>query len=237
MTENPFPQLLHAFFHQWLVEQRNASHHTVLSYRDTWRLFVQHVAAVKNKPVARLRLSDLTAAEVLAFLKQSEEVRKVSIGTRNCRLAALRSFFGFLMGREPLAAAQCAEVLRIPVKRAAKRELCYLETDEVAAILSQPNRTTIGGQRDHALLALLYNTGARIQEALDLCPRAIRLETPAHVRLMGKECHSYCISFRRRNETTIIHACRQACDLAFSSADVLLVFRTGIGLGPYTDTR
>lgn len=186
MKENPFPQLLHAFFHQWLVEQRNASHHTVLSYRDTWRLFLQHVAAVKNKPVARLRLSDLTAAEVLAFLKQSEEVRKVSIGTRNCRLAALRSFFGFLMGREPLAAAQCAEVLRIPVKRAAKRELCYLETDEVAAILSQPNRTTVGGQRDHALLALLYNTGARIQEALDLCPRAIRLEAPAHVRLMGK---------------------------------------------------
>jgi site-specific recombinase XerD len=186
MMETSFPQLLHAFFHQWLVEQRNASHHTVLSYRDTWRLFLRHAATTKNKSVARLRLSDLTADEVLAFLKHSEAERKVSIGTRNCRLAALRSFFGFIMGREPLAAAQCAAVLRIPVKRAIKPELCYLEANEVAAILSQPNRATIEGQRDHVLLALLYNTGARIQEALDLCPHAMRLEAPAHVRLMGK---------------------------------------------------
>jgi len=120
MTEIPFPQLLHRFFHPWLVEQRNASHHTVISYRDTWRLFLRHAAAAKNKPVARLRLSDLTSAQVLAFLKHLEEDRKVSIGTRNCRLAAIHSFFGFLMSHEPLAAGQCAEVLRIPAKRASK---------------------------------------------------------------------------------------------------------------------
>jgi len=186
MTEVPFPKLLHRFFHQWLVEQRNASHHTVISYRDTWRLFLRHAAAAKNKTVARLRLSDLTAAEVLAFLKHLEEDRKVSIGTRNCRLAAIHSFFGFLLSHEPLAAEHSAEVLRIPVKRATKREIAYLEADEVAIILSKPDLATIEGQRDHALLALLYNTGARIQEALDLCPRAIRLETPAQVRLIGK---------------------------------------------------
>ena len=186
MKELSFPHLLHAFFHQWLTEQRNTSHHTVVSYRDAWRLFLRHVAAQKRKPVSSLVLSDLTAVEVLAFLKYSEEERKVSIGTRNCRLAALRSFFGFLMGYEPLAAAQCAEVLRIPSKRAVKRELCYLDADEVEGILSQPDRSSVEGQRDHALLALLYNTGARIQEALDLCPRAIRLESPAQVRLLGK---------------------------------------------------
>jgi site-specific recombinase XerD len=186
MKETPFPHLLHAFFHQWLGEQRNASHHTVISYRDTWRLFLRHVAAPKSKPVSTLGLSDLTAAEVLVFLKHSEEVCKVSVGTRNCRLAALRSFFGFLMGREPLAAAQCSDVLRIPSKRSVQRDPCYLDVEEVEGILSQPDRSTVEGQRDHALLALLYNTGARIQEALDLCPRAIRLESPAHVRLLGK---------------------------------------------------
>jgi site-specific recombinase XerD len=186
MNPTPFPQLLHAFFHQWLLEQRNTSRHTVRSYRDTWRLFLRHVAATKSKPVARLGLSDLNAAEVLAFLKHSEDERKVSIGTRNCRLAALRSFFGFLIDREPLAAAQSAEVLRIPAKRAPQRELCYLEADEVAAILSQPDRSTVEGQRDHTLFALLYNTGARIQEVLDLCPRSVRLDPPAHVRLFGK---------------------------------------------------
>ena len=104
MNATPFPQLLHAFFHDWLVQQRNVSHHTVLSYRDTWRLFLRFVAAQKNVPVVKLGLSDLTAIEVLAFLQYIEEVRKCSIGTRNCRLAALHSFFGFVAEREPVFA-------------------------------------------------------------------------------------------------------------------------------------
>jgi integrase/recombinase XerC len=178
--------LLHAFFHGWLVEQRNASWHTVVSYRDTWRLFLRYVAASRRRPVAKLQLPDLTATDVLAFLKNCEEQRNVSIGTRNCRLAALRSFFAFLIDREPLAAGQCAEVLRIPVKRTRQRELCYLEQHEVAAILAQPDRSTLEGQRDHTLLAFLYNTGARVQEALGLCPGSLRLESPAQVRLIGK---------------------------------------------------
>jgi len=178
--------LLHAFFHEWLADQRNCSRHTICSYRDTWRLFLRHVAARKQKPVAKLQLSDLTATEVLAFLKNCEEQRKVSIRTRNCRLAALRSFFAYLMDREPLVAAQSAEVLRIPVKRTQQRELSYLETNEVAAILSQPDTSTSEGERDHVLLALLYNTGARIQEVLDLTPSAIRLDSPAQARLLGK---------------------------------------------------
>jgi len=182
----PFPQLLHAFFYDWLVNQRNTSHHTVIAYRDTWRLFLRFVAQNLRKAVAKLELCHLSAAQVLAFLNHMEQERHVTITTRNCRLAALRSFFTFVADREPLAAAQCAEVLRIPTKRAPQRELGYLETEEVTAILAQPDCTTCEGQRDHTLLALLYNTGARIQEALDLCPRAIRLKPPAHVRLYGK---------------------------------------------------
>lgn len=182
----PFPQLLHGFFHDWLVQQRNISHHTVLSYRDTWRLFLRFVASRKNKSVARLSLPDLSATEVLAFLQHIEQNRRGSIGTRNCRLAALRSFFSFVADREPLASAQCAEVLRIPTKRAPERALCYLDEDEVTAILAQPDRSKCEGQRDHVLCSLLYNSGARIQEALNLTPRDLRLESPFHVRLFGK---------------------------------------------------
>ena len=178
--------LLHSFFYGWLVEQCNASRHTVISYRDTWRSFLRYVATSKHRSVAKLELADLTAPHVLAFLKHCEEQRKVSIGTRNCRLAAVRSFFAFLLDREPLTAGQCAEVLRIPVKRAPQRELFYLEEHEVAAILAEPDRSTLEGQRDHTLLAFLYNTGARIQEALEICPSSLRLEAPAHVRLVGK---------------------------------------------------
>jgi len=183
---DPFPALLRAFFYEWLVEQRNASAHTIRSYRDTWRLFLRFVADRHHRTVAQLRLDDVTGAEVGAFLQYSERDRRGSIGTRNCRLAALRSFFGFVAGREPAAAEQCAEVLRIPTKRAPLHAPSYLEPAEVEAILAQPDRSTVEGQRDYALLSFLYNTGARIQEALDLCPKAIRLEAPACVRLYGK---------------------------------------------------
>jgi integrase len=101
-------------------------------------------------------------------------------------LAALRSFFGFVAGREPAAIAQCAEILRIPTKRAPIHAPCYLEPEEVKAILAEPDRSTIEGQRDHTFLSFLYNTGARIQEALDVCPQAIRFDSPACVRLYGK---------------------------------------------------
>jgi site-specific recombinase XerD len=183
---NSFPLLLHAFFEQWLVQQRNCSAHTVRSYRDTWRLFLRFVSSRQNRPVAKLTLQQLTAAEVLAFLQHIEAERKDSIGTRNCRLAALHSFFSFIAAREPLAVAQCAEVLRIPTKRAVQPVLRVLELQEVNAILAQPDRKRVEGQRDHALLCFLYNTGARIQEALDVCPSAVRFDSPAQVRLLGK---------------------------------------------------
>jgi site-specific recombinase XerD len=185
MTD-PFPELLRAFFCEWMVEQRNASAHTIRSYRDTWRLFLRFVAREQARPVAKLAFSDLTATQVAAFLLHAEKERHDTIGTRNCRLAALRSFYGFVAGREPPLAAQCAGVLRIPSKRAPIHAPVYLDPEEVAAILAQPDRSTLEGQRDHALLSFLYNTGARIQEALDLKPQAIHFEAPAFVRLYGK---------------------------------------------------
>jgi site-specific recombinase XerD len=186
MKPASFPQLLHAFFHDWLVQQRNVSHHTILSYRDSWRLFLRFVATEKAKPVAKLGLTDLTAVEVLAFLQHTEQKRKTSIGTRNCRLAALRSFFSFVAAHEPLASAHCAEVLCIPTKQAPEPAISELSEDEITAILAQPDRSTAEGHRDYVLLAALYNTGARIQEALNLSPRALRLESPFQVRLFGK---------------------------------------------------
>lgn len=178
--------LLRAFFHSWMGEQRSLSAHTVLSYRDAWRLFLRFVAYRKHMPVSRLALSDLDVAAVLAFLTHCERERKVSVGTRNCRLAALRSFFSYVASHEPRAAAQCVEILRIPAKRGPKRAINYLDAQEVSAILQQPDRSTPEGQRDHVLLVLLYNTGTRIQEALNVCPRDIRFTPPTQVRFVGK---------------------------------------------------
>ena len=85
---NTFPELMRAFFYEWLVEQRNASIHTVRSYRDTWRLFLRFVAQRKGKKVVMIVLADLAASEVAAFLSHAEHERGGTIGTRNCRLAA-----------------------------------------------------------------------------------------------------------------------------------------------------
>ncbi len=125
MKTASFSTLLHAFFHEWLVQQRNVSHHTILSYRDTWRLFLRFVSQRQTRPVATLSLPELGASEVLAFLNHIESERHVSIGTRNCRLAALHSFFAFVGQREPLAVSQCSEILRIPMKRSVRPAMCY----------------------------------------------------------------------------------------------------------------
>jgi integrase/recombinase XerC len=181
-----FPALLRAFFYERLVQQRNVSAHTIRSYRDAWRLFLRFVAARRHCRVADLTLAALDASEVAAFLQYAECERKVSIGTRNCRLAALHSFFAFVAEREPAAIAQCNEVLRIPNKKAPKPARRDLELHEIEAILEQPDRTRPEGQRDHALLWFLYNTGARVQEALDLRAGDVRFDAPRCVRLLGK---------------------------------------------------
>jgi site-specific recombinase XerD len=186
MKSNSLASLLHAFFHEWMGKQKNLSHHTVHSYRDTWKLFLRFTAERKRHEIAELSLVDLQASEVLAFLDHLEKDRKVSIGTRNCRLAAVHSFFAFVARREPLAIAQCAEIAYIPVKKRSRPAMCYMDAEEIAAVLREPNRSSLEGQRDHALLAFLYNTGARIQEALDVCPRDIRFESAAQVELLGK---------------------------------------------------
>jgi len=183
---NLFPKLMRAFFYEWLVEKCNASVHTVRSYRDTWRLFLRFVAERAGKKVAMITLTDLIASEVAAFLSYAEHERGGTIGTRNCRLAAIRSFFNFVATKDPASIAQCAEILNIPIKRAPVSEPCYLDPPEVAAILAQPDRSTLEGMRDHALFSLLYNSGARIQEALDVCPAAVRFDSPSCVRLTGK---------------------------------------------------
>ena len=186
MKETPFPKLLHAFFHEWLGQQRNLSRHTVLSYRDTWRLFLRFSSEHLHRPIVALSLSDLDVSVVLAFLKYLEEERKVSIGTRNCRLSALHAFFAYVAQREPLAIAQCTAIAHIPTKKTSHPAMAYLESDEIEAILRQPDQSKLEGQRDYALLAFLYNTGARIQEALDVTSAAIRFDPPAQVELFGK---------------------------------------------------
>ena len=101
MKTASFSNLLHSFFHDRLGQQRNLSHHTVMAYRDTWRLFLRFVGERCRKSIVDITLANLNADIVLAFLQHLEEVRKVCVGTRNCRLAAIHAFFNFVAEREP----------------------------------------------------------------------------------------------------------------------------------------
>lgn len=178
--------LLTSFFTRHLVAERSASGHTIRSYRDTFRLFLRHLAEATGRKVARLTLQDLTPVAILSFLEYLEQGRHNCVATRNARLAALHSFFSYVSSQEPAAAALAQQVLAIPFKRGPGHLLGYLTAEELRAILARPDRSTSKGRRDYLVLALLYDTGARVQELLDLRPADFRLDRPPLVRITGK---------------------------------------------------
>jgi site-specific recombinase XerD len=174
------------FFQTHLSQDRGLSVNTIFAYRDTLRLFLEFVAAFKNKPIKRLALEDLHADATLAFLKNIEDKRKNSPVTRNLRLAALKTFFSYMITKDTLRVGQYQKIISIPQKRAPKPLIGYLEAQEVEAIFNAINQNSTSGQRDYVLLKFLYNTGARAQEVCDLSVRDIQLHNPAWVMITGK---------------------------------------------------
>jgi len=177
---------LTGFFGDHLVLQRGASRHTVLGYRDAVKLFLQFAAARAHCTVPDLTWADLDVETVLAFLEALERDRHNSVATRNHRRAALHAFFRYVGAMAPDQVERCRRILAIPAKRGPARAVDYLERGEVEGLLAHVDRTTARGRRDYALLAFLYNTGARVQEALDLRAAALQLDRPYQVRLLGK---------------------------------------------------
>ena len=177
---------LRTFFVDELRLHENVSPNTVLAYRDAVKLLLRFAAERHAVCVAALTVEHLDVQTVLAFLEHLETRRGVTVATRNHRLAALRSFFRHLAPLDPQYFHQCQRVLGIPFKRGEELEVEYLTEEELAAILAQPDRTTPAGQRDYVLFALMYNSGCRVQEILDLRPCDICLQRPYQIRVMGK---------------------------------------------------
>jgi site-specific recombinase XerD len=184
---NAFSHCIVRFFQEYLPTLRGLSVHTIRSYRDALVLYLRFVAAHRQRPIERLDFEDLTATEVGHFLADLEETRGSSVTTRNVRLAALHAFARFAIGEHPEWMTELQRILAIPFKRGARREpVAYLEEAEVEALLKLSPDASAAERRDHALFALMFNTGARVQEVLDLTVGDIRLETPCQVRLCGK---------------------------------------------------
>jgi len=183
---NALARALRDFFTDHLPLLRGVSPHTLHSYRDSLTLLLRFVALQQARAVAGLDLSDLAPAQITDFLHHLETDRHNSAATRNVRLAAIHAFFRHVATLYPDRLEHCQRILAVPFKRVRQRSVEYLEYDEIQAVLAAVDRATVDGRRDHALLVAMFNTGARVQEILDVRLRDLQLVRPFQVRLMGK---------------------------------------------------
>jgi site-specific recombinase XerD len=185
-TAPSFAGLLQGFFTQRLLQQKQASPHTIVSYRDTFRLLLQFAEKRLHKSPARIDLSDIDAPFVAAFLQELEQSRGISARSRNLRLTAIRSFLRYAAYEAPTHAEQIQRVLAIPSKRYDHKQVGFLLPEEIRAILRAPDPKTWSGRRDHLLLLFAIQTGLRLSELTTLKREALTLTNGAHVRCIGK---------------------------------------------------
>jgi site-specific recombinase XerD len=228
-----FPELLQAFFSERLLRQRNASPHTIASYRDTFCLFIAFAhQRLKQVPTA-LRIQDLDAPLVGRFLDHLEKERNNTPRSRNVRLAAIHAFFHYVALREPGLEAVAQRVLAIPSKRFTRKPVDFLSRAETEALLAAPDQNTWSGRRDRAWLLVAVQTGLRVSEFTGLRCQDVTLVAPgAHVRCTGKGRKTRCIPLRKETVRALRAWLRerdgQAADVLFPSARGIPLSRDGV---------
>ena len=195
-----FPFLLQSFFSDRLMRQRQASPHTIASYRDTFRMFLVFAGQRLKKAPSMLRLDDLDTPFIGAFLDHLEKERGNSARSRNVRLAAIHSFFRYVALHDPVHSALAQRVLAMPIKRYHRKQIQFLTRPEIAALIATPDQKTWAGRRDRTLLLVAVQTGLRLSELTGLCCEDVALSTGAYLRCTGKGRKERCTPLRR--ETT-----------------------------------
>lgn len=203
MIATSFAGLLQSFFTDRLVRQRQASPHTIASYRDAFRLLLRFAQQRLGKDPSNLTLEDFDAPFVGEFLHHVEQARRNSARTRNVRLAALHAFFRYVAIGEPAHADRCRRILAIPTKRHERRPIAFLCREEIDAVVAAPNPATWIGRRDRLLLVLAIQTGLRVSELIQLRCADVTLGTGAHVRCTGKGRKQRCTPLHRETASLI----------------------------------
>lgn len=152
----------------------------------TFVLLIKFIQEVRNLKIEKLTLTAITKETILDFLEWLQKERNCSISTRNARLAAIHSFYSYLQHESLGHLYECQKILSIQFKKAKKETMSYLSIDGLKLLLQQPDTSTHRGRRDLSLLSLMYDTGSRVQEIIDLTPLSIRLNKPATVKIIGK---------------------------------------------------
>lgn len=179
-------QIVQSFFNDYLPLQRGLRQATIRSYRDTMKLFLRFTADSRKNHITKLLLPDLTFEIVLSFLNFIEKERANHVRSRNQRLAALRTFFRYVATRAPEMLETCQRIDAISQKRASPPETNYLDRDEVKSILCSLPKSGRHALRNRTIIMFLYNTGARVQEAVDLRVENLELGAQPFVHLHGK---------------------------------------------------
>ncbi|MBN1841251.1 MAG: tyrosine-type recombinase/integrase [Deltaproteobacteria bacterium] len=186
MKPTDFAKYLTEFLSVYLPSQKNVSKNTVYSYRDTFKLLITYCQEIHNVPTERITVSLLSSEWIVGFLQWIETERKCSISTRNQRLAAIHSFFRYLQAEEPSGLHHFQKIMSIPIKKTRKTTVEYLTPEALKLLLEQPDKHTRKGRRDLTLMSVLYDTGARVQELIDLKVCDVILDSPSVVVLHGK---------------------------------------------------
>ena len=187
-----FSPLLERFFLQRLMQQRQASPHTISSYRDTFCQLLKFTQHRLHRAPSELRLEEITAPLISRFLDYLEEHDGISIRTRNLRLTAIHSFFRYAAFELPERSAQIQRVLAIPSKRFTRTVVSFLNRPEVDALLAAPDQRTWSGRRDHAFMLTAVQTGFRVSEMTGLKREDLILGVGAHLRVIGKGRRERC---------------------------------------------
>lgn len=195
--------LLERFFTQRLMQQRQASPHTIASYRDTFCQFLRFTERRLQKAPSRLNFHEIDAPLIMAFLDDLEKHQGISTRSRNLRLTAVRSFFHFAAFEVPAHSAQIQRVLAIPDKRFTRTLVPFLTRSEVDALLAAPDRHTWFGRRDHAFILLAVQTGLRLSEMTGLKHPDISLGAGSHVRVIGKGRKERCTPIARSTRAVL----------------------------------
>lgn len=174
------------FLTEYIVGKRNLSPNTVKAYRDVFIILLEFCRDIKGIPLEKLCLEHIDVDLVESFLDYLEKERHCKIYTLNHRLATLHAFFRYLQGESPEHLFQCQKILSIPLRRFIRETVGYLSKDHLTALLSQPDLSTQDGRRDAVILSVLYDTGARVQELIDMSVGDLRLTNPAQIRIFGK---------------------------------------------------
>jgi len=186
MKPTNFARYLTGFFTTYLSGQKNASKNTIYAYRDTFKLLLKYCQDEKGLAIENITVEILTAELIIGFLTWVEVERKCSVSTRNQRLACIHSFFRYVQGEDPTGIYHFQQVISIPIKKTQKKLIEHLSPQAIKSILEQPDKCSAKGRRDLTLLSVLYDTGARVQELIDIKIYNLTLESPSVVELTGK---------------------------------------------------